>query len=176
MRGFMAVGLLLSLTAVMWYLGMGTRRRPDSSPRFECQRHLRQVGLGLQIYSNENHRLFPPALETLITEDILTSDTFVCPATVDERATGPTTQALVAEFRRPGHNSYIYVGAGATDRSESSVVLAYEPIANHGHGMNVLYVDGHADWVSEPEASRVIAELNAGFNPPRPPTTQPSAH
>ena len=78
-------------------------------------------------------------------------------------------------LQSPGFCSYVGgpLPAGITPaHATSNHVLAYEPPANHaGHGadgMNVLYGDGHVDWVPEPEAARVIAELQAGFNPPRP--------
>jgi hypothetical protein len=33
--------------------------------------------------------------------------------------------------------------------------------------MNVLYADTHVDWVDAPKARKLMAELNAGHNPPR---------
>jgi prepilin-type processing-associated H-X9-DG protein len=48
-------------------------------------------------------------------------------------------------------------------------VLAYEPLTDHiGDGMNVLFGDGHVEWVPKLKASHMTAELNAGHNPPRP--------
>jgi hypothetical protein len=52
-------------------------------------------------------------------------------------------------------------------RLTASHVLAYEPMQNHGF-MQVLYGDNHVDRLSPPESTRVLAELQAGFNPPRP--------
>jgi prepilin-type processing-associated H-X9-DG protein len=44
----------------------------------------------------------------------------------------------------------------------------YEPPCNHDHGgMNVLYADGHVDFIPMPTAKKIIAELHAGHNPPR---------
>ena len=36
----------------------------------------------------------------------------------------------------------------------------------HKDGMNVLYGDGHVDWLGRVEAQRVTAQLQAGNNPP----------
>jgi hypothetical protein len=33
--------------------------------------------------------------------------------------------------------------------------------------MNVLFGDGHVEFILNPSASKIIAELKAGFNPPR---------
>jgi prepilin-type processing-associated H-X9-DG protein len=47
-------------------------------------------------------------------------------------------------------------------------ILAYEPMRNHGGaGVNVLYGDGHVEWVTGEKAKWIIGELKAGHNPPR---------
>ena len=47
------------------------------------------------------------------------------------------------------------------------MVIAYEPLGHHGDATNFLYADGHTDFVRGPKARRIIAELEAGQNPPR---------
>jgi prepilin-type processing-associated H-X9-DG protein len=144
------------------------------SPSIKCASQLRQIGIALQIYSNNNGKHYPPSFDALL-DDGLSTEMFVCSKTLDERAIGPTTQAVIRDFQKPGHNSYVYVAAGASDQSNSSTfVLAYEPIGHHGPGTNILYGDGHVAYVTRPEAARVLSELQSGFNPPRPPSTQPS--
>ena len=44
--------------------------------------------------------------------------------------------------------------------------------------MNVLFADGRVEWIDEPQAKHLLAELSAGHNPPRPlpvkaPATRP---
>jgi prepilin-type processing-associated H-X9-DG protein len=47
------------------------------------------------------------------------------------------------------------------------IVSAYEPLSNHdGRGMNVLFGDGHVEWIESPVAEAVEAQLRAGHNPP----------
>jgi prepilin-type processing-associated H-X9-DG protein len=143
------------------------------SPSVRCASQLRQIGIALQAYSNNNGKHYPPSFDALLDAGVPAED-FICLQTADERATGPTTQAAVREFHKPGHNSYVYVAAGASDQSNSSTfVLAYESIGHHGPGTNVLFGDGHVGFVAQPEAIRVITELQSGFNPPRTPSTQP---
>jgi prepilin-type processing-associated H-X9-DG protein len=55
-----------------------------------------------------------------------------------------------------------------TYRAPPEAVLAYEPLANHGNGGNVLYADGRVAWEDAARLTKLIAELNAGHNPPRP--------
>jgi hypothetical protein len=33
--------------------------------------------------------------------------------------------------------------------------------------MNVLFGDGHVEFIAQPNADKMIAELKAGHNPPR---------
>ena len=49
----------------------------------------------------------------------------------------------------------------------SKAVLAYEPLANHGNGMNVLFADGRVEWIDPPRGRKLLAELDAGYDPPR---------
>jgi len=37
-----------------------------------------------------------------------------------------------------------------------------------GNGINVLHGDGHAEWLNKAQTAHVIAELQAGHNPPQP--------
>jgi prepilin-type processing-associated H-X9-DG protein len=78
--------------------------------------------------------------------------------------------------RPPMHISYIYCGAGFTSRGPANAVLAYEPLSNHdGDGTNVLYGDGHVSFLDRKETDYLIAELQAGHNPPRdPPASSPA--
>ena len=106
----------------------------------------------------------------------LTPAVFICPNTNHTPAAlGPTTQATAANIHSGGHLSYIYLGKGFTSSVAPNVILAYEPLSNHyGNGMNVLFGDGHVEFIHTAEATALIAELTTGHNPPRPPTTAPT--
>jgi len=95
---------------------------------------------------------------------------FVCPSTRDTPATGPTTQAVIAELAKGGHCSYIYVGRGMTTATATSTtVVAYEPLVNHGNGADVLFGDGHVQFMLAPQFKSLIATIPATTFP----TTQP---
>jgi prepilin-type processing-associated H-X9-DG protein len=172
------IASLLTGLFVLYAMRMTSgRHRGYPADRIKCASNLRQIGMALMIYSNEHGGMYPPTLDEVLIEGDITSEVFICPKTAHERATGPTTQAVLQDFHKPGHNSYLYVIGSVPEKSlTSSHVVAYEPPTNHaGDGMNVLFGDGQVDWLSAREAARVIAELQAGFNPPRSPSTRSTA-
>jgi len=157
---FLATATVLSLP--------GRRHGCEIPPRLTCASNLRQIGQGVQMYANENHGVYPPDVATLLLTQDLTSEAFICGATHDTRANGPTTQAIAADLTAGGHLSYVYCGKGLNLESPAAAVVAYEPMTNHGGaGTNVLYADGHVDWLDAKQARTLINELGAGHNPPR---------
>jgi hypothetical protein len=132
--------------------------------------NLRQIGLAIQMYANDNAGRLPPDLATTMVAEDLISEVFVCPSTNDDRAAGPTTQALLQEFAKPGHCSYILASPlpPTWNALSPAHVLAYEPAGNHfGTGTNILFGDGRCELLPDAKAAYLIAELKAGFNPPR---------
>ena len=138
--------------------------------RENCASNLHQISRFILVYANENQGRYPDKLGDLMDLDITTA-AFICPESNDEAAVpGPTTQASSANVHAGGHLSYIYLGKGITGTPPATMVIAYEPLTNHANsGMNVLFGDGHVDFVGLPAATTLIAELNAGQNPPKTP-------
>ena len=94
--------------------------------------------------------------------------TFVCRATTDTPAQGPTTQAIVADLTSGGHLSYVYLGKGFNTKTVANdAVIAYEPLENHKTGLNVLVGDGRVRFLFEPEADQFLAKVRAGGSPVR---------
>ena len=161
------VGFALLAPLAVYVLGPSHRRIHEHPPRVYCASNLRQIGQGIQLYANEHGGLFPPDLATMLLTDDLTADACVCPATQDTRAEGATTQAVATNLTAGGHLSYVYTGKGLTGGAPRNAVLAYEPLGNHGAGLNVLFADGSVQWLDATQGQRLIAELAAGHNPPR---------
>ena len=165
----LAVVLVIALISLLLLL-LGTPR--EQANRARCSNNLRQIALVCQMYAYANGGRFPDTInDVLLTQDI-TADAFVCPTTTDTLATGPTTQAVAADLTAGGHLSYVYVGKRLTNAAGSSTlagtVLAYEPLTNHGDGVNVAYADAHVEWHYPATGGKIVAELQAGHNPPRP--------
>ena len=146
---------------------LGRAREPAT--RIKCASNLRQIGQACQMYASAHDGQYPDSLATLMVDEDLSSGLFVCPTSDDVPANGPTTQPLLADFAKPGHCSYVYLGKGLTSHQATpGTVIAYEPFSNHGNqGMNVLYGDGAVDWFDPQQAQRLLSELQSGHNPPR---------
>ncbi len=140
-------GLLVLLATMFAPLLSIGRRRPGSSMSVKCMSNLRQIGIAIQMYEND-HGVCPGSLAELTHYLGPSMRVFVCPASHDTTATGPTTQAAVASLTTGGHLSYVYVGAGLAKAAvKPNTVLAYESVGNHNGKSNVLYGDLHVATV-----------------------------
>jgi prepilin-type processing-associated H-X9-DG protein len=130
-----------------------TERRADSG----CLSYMHQIGLAILLYTTDNGGHYPPDLSTLLMNEQLVPENFICPSSDDVAATAATTREAADLLRTPGHCSYIYLGKGLKDSVPDSQVILVEPPQNHaGDGMNVLYGDGHAEWVDRKQAAVIF--------------------
>ena len=130
--------------------------------------NMRQIGQALMLYARNRQGRYPPRLADLLIDGDITTEVFVSPQSNDTKAMGDTIEARIAAVESGGHQSYIYV-PNLSPAVDPKTVLVYEPLSLHnGDGMNVLYGDGHVEFVGAKQAAGIIAELKAGFNPPRP--------
>ena len=109
---------------------------------------------------------WPPDLKTLfLSQDI--APWFLFSPSVDH----PYFTRADFEANSPGlapgaPGAYIYVGNRVKPTNDDAVVLMYEPMSNHGDGFHILFADGHAEFLTGSTAQKVLAELQAGQNPP----------
>ncbi|MCP4609389.1 MAG: DUF1559 domain-containing protein [Planctomycetes bacterium] len=110
--------------------------------RIACANNLKVIGMALFLYSNDNKDKFPADLETLVTKKYLPENKMlICPAD---------------ELR----DSYIYRGASITVADIPWMITVYEKSSNHEGGRNVLFLDGHAEWVSEERFQELLKKDN----------------
>lgn len=172
-KGVAVCGMVLGgasiLLIVTFLLLLPSRGRPTVvGLRVKCGSNMRQIGQAIWLYSNENRGLFPPRLEDLILTQDITSEVFVCPSTSHTAAPGTTPQQQAAALTsQPGHLSYVYVGQKMNSTVGADVVVLYEPLTNHNQaGSNMLFGDGRVEWIEAKQAGKIIAEVQAGQNPP----------
>jgi prepilin-type processing-associated H-X9-DG protein len=177
--GILAFGFLVSL-----FLPSIGRPRAAAN-RIKSASNLKQIGLAMQMYANDHNHQFPDSMSTILANEDLTPDVFVSPSSNDTRAEGPTTQAMLTDFAKPGRCSYLYFGTGLLDTGDPTTVTACEaPVGSTPSGMNVLFLDGHVEFVPEPAAQQILAALAVGrfawtsvggtTRPTSQPTTRPA--
>jgi prepilin-type processing-associated H-X9-DG protein len=122
----------------------GTR---EMMPRAQCASNLRGIGQGLKAYAADNGDAFPPSLETLIHEGLCARLQFVSP---------------LSKHKEPACD-YYYV-TGLTNNDPDDWILAYADQAYiNGQGANLLYLDGHVDFVREPGFTQELDRFKTAY-------------
>jgi prepilin-type processing-associated H-X9-DG protein len=142
----------------------------EQANRVKCAANMRQIGQALMVYANDNNGTFPSKLEDVLSADpTLDPKAFVCP---DDKKTPPSAtnaQATAHDIASGQHCSYIYVGDGVTSSASTDTVLLYEPLGlhkkPHNPGMNVLFADGHVEFVKAADAKTILDQQAAGTRP-----------
>lgn len=132
------LSLLLALAAVEL-----VRPGPGSSAgsgRILSTAHLRGIGQGCHIYANDWYGQMPPDLHVLVDELCVTYKQLLDPMSGNR---APTCD-------------YFYV-TGLTRADPADWIVAYGNPGYHGdEGAAILLMDGHAEFVEEPEFGRLI--------------------
>jgi len=138
LTGFTIVELLLVFVIVVVVMGLmqpAIRESRREVNRTNCANNLRQLGRALYIYAKEHDGVFPPAIDTLYSEQYLADKGLLdCPAT-KKTGTGEDPD-------------YVYT-QNATMRSDSLGVLLRDKEGNHVGGMNAVLVNGKLVWQEE---------------------------
>jgi prepilin-type processing-associated H-X9-DG protein len=175
-KGLAIAGLVLGVLNVLGWgayfalifavMAPSLGRARETANRVKCASNLRQIGIAILLYANENHGHYPDSVDQLLLTQDITSPVFVCPSSKDAAATGATTQAVATNLHTGGHLSYVYLGKGMTNDAAATTVVAYEPLSNHSNaGCNVLFGDGSVRFIAQPQAGQLIKQLEAGQNP-----------
>lgn len=175
--GGLAVALTVGLGA---YLTFGDRLTVCSETPYRsiCASRLRQVGYALEVYATANGGALPPEL-AYAAPVMLSPESLVCPLSRDKPAR-LSLPGAIGQWRTiadPAHGScsFTYVAhAVPLAALPPTAVLAYETTtANHGgDGRNVLFADGHVEFVAGPlPSTRPIAAAPTATAPAAGPTS-----
>jgi len=131
--------------------------------RISCSSNLRQIGIALKMYAQDNKEFYPPyddakGLEMLRAGGYLENvKMYTCPSTEDN--------IFDNNELRDDECSFVYRSGMGTE-SGPNVAIAWDRSSNHNKYGNILYADGHvsgstgANWMQEikpsqkPEARR----------------------
>lgn len=149
-----AIALLAFTTGMRRALQSDTFFGTDPHILGYCQSHLREIGIAILLHTNENKGQYPKTLGELVQSQGLEPSSLVCFSSNDGQ----------------GCNlPYVYLGAGLTTACHPDTVVAYERVGNHSgrnsDGMNVLFADGHVQFVRGQAAQRLMARINTGTFP-----------
>ncbi len=144
----------------------------ESARRTQCASNLKQIGLALNMYANDNNEALPTGGTTKATElqslgklfDVYITDrkVFRCPSDTGVTETGVLTIAKMADASSLNTSftdascSYGY-DDNHTATNDPGVVVVADRLgtdtastglsANHNNkGQNVLFIDGHVEW------------------------------
>ena len=120
-------------------------------------------------HGNNNRGAYPPDLQTLLSNSPqLKPEVMTCPSSDD------TPAANASSLNAGGHLSYVYVPYHNTSAAATDILL-YEPMTSHTDGTNLLFGDGHVEFMMRPQAEALIAAnktkgRSVGYRPPLSPT------
>ena len=139
------IPLVAILAAVVWPLLFPKPMRWPN--RLICDSNLKQIGLALIIYSDENDDTLPPAgtWQQTLAEYVPDVEVLTCPTTgkpylFNDNLAGKILSKIA---------------------NQDQVVLAWDPPADdgrppHGGGFNVVFLDGHTRWLDEATSSELM--------------------
>ncbi|MBC7782598.1 MAG: hypothetical protein H7144_02070 [Burkholderiales bacterium] len=128
-------------------------RARASADMIKSSSNLRQIGLATKMFANDNPgNKLPDDFEDILRTQDVSADIFVNPRTgnaVPPLPPGQTAAQALGEWVNT-QSDYVYVGRGLTDNAPADRIIAYEKPAGLEQGINILYADGHVDFVTFP--------------------------
>lgn len=113
---------------------------------------MRQIGAAIQNYADAHRGRYPPSLSALFADQKLPSS-----LAVDPRSGGSAPQNCVDV-----EGDYIYRGAGLTTGADPDAAILFP---RHGvreaYGMNILFGDGHVEFIDGKDVPRALASSDA---------------
>ena len=129
--------------------------------------HLKQIGLAMIMYARDHNDTLPPDFATLISKS-LGPAVFLAGGATTQPSTAPADQVEPSGAKWVNQNTdFIFLAAGKSfSQLPASFVVVYVKPAAAKYGNAFLLDDGSVESLSAEQSGAVVADLQAGRNPP----------
>ncbi len=134
-------------------------RSRETANRVKCASNMRQIGQATLLYCNENRQRMPGDQGILLKTQDLGVEVFLCPSSMNDipaEARGGNVDKMAAWVNE--NSSYVWLApAGISANINPETVILHEQFDNHdGDGMNLLFGDGHVEFMRMEQAEKLI--------------------
>ena len=136
----MAIGFLIVVIVVLIAARALVGAR-ELQLRLVCCSNLKGIAASFNIYGPEGWDKKMPPVEWLIAKGYVEPRQAICPSLGDT------------------HSNYVLLPPLASGPGSNSAIMAFEPKSNHGDGGNVLFADGHAEFLSGGDYDKIVGPL-----------------
>lgn len=120
----------------------------ERSKRVRSANNLRQIGIGLILYSNDHNGRYPTSLAPLILEADVPHNAFFSATNKNRPAMPAGLKPEDAAAWISENADYVYIGSTLSAKHPADSIIAYEkPEATNHQGMHLLYNDGSVRWL-----------------------------
>lgn len=131
--------IILAVCAGVWLIAWAGGRSVELRKRLICTSNIKNVGTTLKIYSVADQGSLDTYIEWAVASGLIDPSSTICPSSGLSKC------------------NYVWIPPLDTASIESNAVIMYEPKSNHrGEGGNILFADGHAEFVRGAEYDRLI--------------------
>ena len=121
----------------------------EQANRVKSASNLRQIGLAGLLYANAQNGKYPPDLATLLETQDIAAEVFVNPRSKTELPSNFSTMGKQLQKKWINEDSdYMWFGAGKTNSTDADILIACEKPAGLSDGLNMLFADGHVEFVA----------------------------
>jgi len=130
------------------------QRAREQARRVQSASNLRQIGLAAIIYANDHKNEFPPDFAALLNSD-LPPRVFINPHS-DNGVPPPADRNELKQWVSE-HSDYVWLGRGKTiTTAGADSVIAHEKLEDNPEGINLLFGDGHVEFMPINQAQEAI--------------------
>ena len=128
-----------------------------SSTRMASTSQVRELAQAARAYAEQNNGRLPEDVGKLVDQDFIPPQSLVAPlddTSIPGGFHGWSAQKK-AQWARE-NSSYVMLGRGEAAPTGPRAVLGFEKLSAEKNGVAVVYGDGHAEWLDNDEARRMI--------------------